>query len=716
MSNFLVFLILIGIIPLLSFNSNIVYAAPETLTYTARSPIIINGNSGFSGFPGSGTEADPYVITGYSITNPTYELIAIFNTDKYFVISNNYLDNVNYALEGIYLYNVLHGEISNNIFVNSRHAIYLDNSNDVTVSKNSISTAGESGIRLKNSNSNSITSNSISQAEYNGIWLDGSTNNVIDSNSISQVKNTSAIWIKSYSDNNTITNNTATNTYHGILISSSNSNTITNNLLKNNQYGLYASSRGYLWENVIISDSNNISFNILYNNTHYGIGLEEAIVNSTVSNNMFLRNNIPENSQAFDNGTNNEFCHNFWDEWAGPDSNNDGYVDDIYAINGNSSNYDFLPVTDYIYPLTIDFLSRPRIYAPTQGETLTGITSIRWAPALDSQSNQVNYTLYFSPDNGLSWTFIIKDYKMIEYAWDTYVIPNGTQYLFKVIASTTTGLTTQDIIDDVFTIENSDHSLTGLAIILPNGGEIVGGLVTVEWSSATDSWNHPVSYSLYYSDNSITWKVIIENVTVTAYNWNTILVPDGITYSIKVVSTCSEGLTSFDISDGYFTIRNSPHEISQVTLVSPNGGEELSGVITILWTEANDSWFHEVTYSLYYSSDNGINWILISTSISSHSFLWDTNNANDGSTLIKVVVKCSEGLTSEDTSDQPFNIKNNEESTTISSSSATSSSSTSTSSPDGSGDIIGPIIIIIIIGSSGSVIGYVVYQRSKKKV
>ena len=49
------------------------------------------------------------------------------------------------------------------------------------------------------------------------------------------------------------------------------------------------------------------------------------------------------------------------------------------------------------------------------------------------------------------------------------------------------------------------------------------------------------------------------------------------------------------------------HYLTQVILLYPNGGEFIKDSALIRWTEARDSWYFEVTYSLFCSSNGGSN-------------------------------------------------------------------------------------------------------------
>ncbi|MFX0174402.1 MAG: hypothetical protein ACFE9L_21195, partial [Candidatus Hodarchaeota archaeon] len=48
-------------------------------------------------------------------------------------------------------------------------------------------------------------------------------------------------------------------------------------------------------------------------------------------------------SQAYDEGENNTFDYNYWDDWITPDTNYDGIVDRPYPIAGPENNTDLHP-------------------------------------------------------------------------------------------------------------------------------------------------------------------------------------------------------------------------------------------------------------------------------------------------------------------------------------------------------------------------------------
>ncbi|MBC7128535.1 MAG: choice-of-anchor J domain-containing protein [Thermoplasmatales archaeon] len=91
-------------------------------------------------------------------------------------------------------------------------------------------------------------------------------------------------------------------------------------------------------------------------------------------------------------------------------------------------------------------------------------------------------------------------------------------------------------------------------VIYPNGGEVLGGIITIRWT-ASDNIGIAGIDLLYSSDAGLTWNVIASNVANTgSYNWNVASLPYGSNYMVKVVAKDNAGNVAVDTSDGTFTI------------------------------------------------------------------------------------------------------------------------------------------------------------------
>lgn len=94
-----------------------------------------------------------------------------------------------------------------------------------------------------------------------------------------------------------------------------------------------------------------------------------------------------------------------------------------------------------------------------------------------------------------------------------------------------------------------------------------------------------------------------------------------------------------------------------VTIVSPNGGESLKGANTITWM-ANDPQGDTLTFTVYYSLNEGQNWIIIAEGLTDLFCQWDTTMVPDGSAYL-IKVEASDGTqTGMDVSDASFEIAN----------------------------------------------------------
>jgi parallel beta-helix repeat protein len=179
-----------------------------------------------------------------------------------------------------------------------------------------------------------------------GVWIDNSDYTTITSNVIRN--NDDGVWATS-SNGITVDNNIIThNLFMGLYLKASNNTTSNGNTITNNTYGLYIenSEKSSIYENTIslnyahgihteISNHNAIFHNAISNNS-LGICLE------TSSNNSIYENNLMDNldqAQA-DNTTTNSWDNrskgNYWSDYNGTDSNQDGIGDTAYVLDANN--------------------------------------------------------------------------------------------------------------------------------------------------------------------------------------------------------------------------------------------------------------------------------------------------------------------------------------------------------------------------------------------
>lgn len=133
--------------------------------------IYITHNDNFSIYKGSGTLADPYLISGDILTSFNDSLVHIQNTDAYVIITDCIMNGTGYY--GIYLKNVNNLNITACDIYNRSAAILIDNCSRIFVSETNITNYAENdyGIRIDNSDDVSIRGcNIFSAVEGIQLW------------------------------------------------------------------------------------------------------------------------------------------------------------------------------------------------------------------------------------------------------------------------------------------------------------------------------------------------------------------------------------------------------------------------------------------------------------------------------------------------------------------------------------------------------------------
>lgn len=143
------------------------------------------------------------------------------------------------------------------------------------------------------------------------------------------------------SKNNYISeNNVESNNWTGILIMSSDSNNITKNEANNNEIGIN------LWE----SKNNTVSENIIYGNSAFGCFIGEAnCTNNLIYCNCFKKNQYNADDSGLNNKWDNGTIGNYWDDYTGEDTNEDGIGDTPYYIQVSSK--DNFPLMKCPFPM-----------------------------------------------------------------------------------------------------------------------------------------------------------------------------------------------------------------------------------------------------------------------------------------------------------------------------------------------------------------------------
>jgi len=222
----------------------------------------------------------------------------------------------------------------------SKNSTKIDGSVNGTVVTITRDNVKVTGFTIQNSGS----------APEKGVYLDNVNHCNITGNTIAN--NSFAFRVWNSCNNNTISRNNITDNLAGLYLMGS-SNNITGNHIVNNQWGisLYSSSTDNIISNNNIANEGGagVSFyasstnNTIVNNnitSHYtGIYIDQSTNNRLYHNNIF--NNIKQvTSKNYSNAWDNGVEGNYWSNYTGTDTSNDGIGDSPHTIDAsNQDNY-----------------------------------------------------------------------------------------------------------------------------------------------------------------------------------------------------------------------------------------------------------------------------------------------------------------------------------------------------------------------------------------
>ncbi|MHA2251346.1 MAG: right-handed parallel beta-helix repeat-containing protein [Candidatus Kariarchaeaceae archaeon] len=396
-----------------------------------------NGNGITLGYFGMNLNApSEFLIHNNTVYANKYRGIRVESSDGNTITENTVYGNFE---DGILLHESMQNKVFDNVLSDNHwSAILIDQSHDNHIRENTLSNPtlnrerSLSGIAISTSQNNLIESNTLHNFEF-AIDLGASDFNNITSNIL--FDNINGIIVGDDSNDNWIGHNEAENNEQGISISpAANRNTLTGNLLIRNYWaGIY-----------IASYEIEVNANTFYKN-NAAIIIDSTGRNNIIEKNDFIANNLEGFSQVNDAGSANTFTGNFWDDWTGPDKENDLIVDNPYEIE--SLNKDLFPVTTPYNPDRIHFLSRIKLFNPDLTADLSGKILFEWTPAIDSSDHPISYTFWISSDQGATWE-LAGEVNTASYEWDTTTGQSGT-YQVKIIARGSDGLETEFISDEI---------------------------------------------------------------------------------------------------------------------------------------------------------------------------------------------------------------------------------------------------------------------------
>ncbi len=279
-----------------------------------------------------------------------------------------------------------------------------------------------------------------------------------------------------------------------------------------------------------------------------------------------------------------------------------------------------------------------KIIYPNGGETWTAgvVDTIRW------QSIGVeNVIIESSSNNGITW-FTVVEKTPSSGSYVTSFTKEGTEY--KIRIHDKENGSPQDESDGTFTVSPEPK----ITVVSPNGNEEwhAGSSDNITWKSN----NIEFVRIDYTTNNGATWFNITDKTPSDGvYSWSPIPSVSSLLCRVKI-SDYKDGLPA-DISDENFSIIYPGNQLIKVTL--PNGGEKWAAGSSqnIKWDAAGIT-----NVKIEYTTNNGINWNVITNSTESDGFYTWVQVPNNASTQCKIRISDALDSSPSDESDAFFSI------------------------------------------------------------
>lgn len=176
-------------------------------------------------------------------------------------------------------------------------------------------------------------------------------------------------------------------------------------------------------------------------------------------------------------------------------------------------------------------------------------------------------------------------------------------------------------------------------IYTPSDNEIITGNYQIYWSNVIDYLGHSITYDVYYSDDGgLNWNALITSISYCYYYWATWDYGDGSNYFIKVVATCTEGLSTEAVKESLILDNTNPSG----SIIINEGAEYTNTTSVVLTIEGYDA---NGVMEMRFSND-GVSW----TSWESYSISKTYSlQSGDGEKTVYVQFKDGAGLISDPT-------------------------------------------------------------------
>ena len=306
--------------------------------------------------------------------NPADTIVRASKPDDHvFEVSADYVNISGFTIKdgggcGISLVHAENCNIANNIVSNNKDGIFLGSSSNNTIANNTVSSNKRGGIRLYYSSSNVIANNTfflngmfVVSDSYNNKVTNKVTNNTVNGKPLVYLEGVSDYVVEDAgqviainSNNITVENLNLSYATVGVEFWNTSNGKIINNTASNNEIGIW----------IDYSSNNSITNNTVSSNNWYGIVLDYSSNNIIYLNNFInntdnvysysstnIWNSTSKITYTYNGSQYMNYLGNYWDDYTGTDTNNDGIGDTAYSVDGDKDNYPLIePWENYFFP------------------------------------------------------------------------------------------------------------------------------------------------------------------------------------------------------------------------------------------------------------------------------------------------------------------------------------------------------------------------------
>ena len=317
------------------------------------------------------------------------------------------------------------------------------------------------------------------------------------------------------------------------------------------------------------------------------------------------------------------------------DLDEDGDADIVAAIREDRDVAWYEVVGTVFQNITID--------APAPGDSLlaNSMFEIGWTSTGSIASTRIE----FSADAGTTWSDIIATVPNNgSYAWG---VPDTSSALSLIRISDADDNAPSETLSGPFTIFRESELPQSITLLTPHAGQElnVDSTFVITWTTAGAIDSVGIDFS---SDNGGAWTALVASTPNDGqYSWT---IPDAESDSSLIrIYDVADGSPA-DTSDLFTVLRFVPPPT--VTLLSPNGGEELfvDSTFTITWSSTGEP----PVVRIEFSDDDGVTWSdVVSGAENTGSFDWTVPNSETTTGLIRIS-EPQQGA--EDVSDSTFSV------------------------------------------------------------